>query len=43
MSWAGITIRDGLPIAGRRVLPKWIADESLYWCYYDEDLYAGLS
>jgi hypothetical protein len=44
MSWAGTTIRDGIPVCGRRVHPKNSidSDESFYW-NYDEDIYFDLS
>lgn len=42
MNWAGTTISFyGLPTNGRRVHPRWMEDESLYWSY-DEDLYGDL-
>lgn len=42
MVWAGTTILAGLPVSGRRVPTRWTEDESLYWSYYDEDLYIDL-
>lgn len=35
MTWAGVSILDGLPINGRQVPSKWLDnDESFYWNYY---------
>lgn len=37
MTWAGTTIRDGLPMRGRRVPSVWVDDESFLWYDYDDD------
>jgi hypothetical protein len=41
VTWAGVSIREGLPVCGGRVNPRYVEDESFYWSY-DEDLYVDL-
>jgi hypothetical protein len=44
MIWAGVAIKEGIPVNGRRVPLHWLGDwdEECLYGFYDEELYAEI-